>query len=403
MDVLSKTPSTIHCDAKITRYIPRIPQLFASTPCKDKTDETIGSSMSEEFVRESGTSKKSTKMWTLDGTVCKATYSYPHHTKIHDIIVRSLSREESREEKQMQDEDQQHRPISSDNWRCPSTTSVTVQSLSRGEAGEDAEMHIEAEQDISSCQNRADDDDTLQRSGPTIKMDFGSNIAKSDQSMQLAVTEANATVTTSDPASVASSPRSDISEHPLKPRPRLFSMTSPMLEVSTGSSPRYPTLNADAISGLSGMAHPAADQVHAFNDNLMKYNNGVREGRHISKHIQLCNDSYVAIIGEIILKSPNKMVLLRDIYEEIQKNGIVYRTLPRSWKGIIRHRLSVNKCFVKYAEHLGSYRHFWAIHPHYYEAFKKGNYTTDRNERSVSFTSSCSEQDEVCASDVAFR
>ena len=372
-----------------------------STPCKDKTDETIGSSISEEFVRESGTSKKSTKTWMLDGTVCKATYSHPYHTKIHDIIVRSLSREESREEKQMQDEDQKHRPVSSDNMRCPSTTSDIVQSLSCGEAGEDAEMHSVAEQDILSSQNTTAEHDTQQRSGSTIKMDFGTNITKSGQSMKLAISEANTMSTTSDATS--SSPRSDVSEHPFIPRPRLFSMTSPKLEVRTGSSIRYPNLNADAISGLSGIAHPAADQVHALNNNLMKYNNGVREGRHVSKHIQLCNDSYVAIIGEIILKSPNKMVLLRDIYEEIQKNGIVYRTLPRSWKGIIRHRLSVNKCFVKYAEHLGSYRHFWAIHPHYYEAFKKGNYTTDRSERSVSFTSSCSEQDDVCASDVAFR
>ncbi|KAK3100669.1 hypothetical protein FSP39_023564 [Pinctada imbricata] len=105
------------------------------------------------------------------------------------------------------------------------------------------------------------------------------------------------------------------------------------------------------------------------------------------RSIHLCNDSYVAIIAEIILKSTEKRVLLRDIYEKIENNGVVMRTLPRSWKGIIRHRLTVNECFIKCSEHTGSYRHFWTIHPSYIEQFSRGIFTSARNVRSNSLSS----------------
>ncbi|ORX93151.1 hypothetical protein K493DRAFT_169260, partial [Basidiobolus meristosporus CBS 931.73] len=57
--------------------------------------------------------------------------------------------------------------------------------------------------------------------------------------------------------------------------------------------------------------------------------------------------SYSQLITRAILESPERKMLLSDIYNWIIKTFPYYRTTDAPWKNSIRHNLSVNKCFKK--------------------------------------------------------
>ncbi|KAK9710603.1 Forkhead box protein J2 [Basidiobolus ranarum] len=57
--------------------------------------------------------------------------------------------------------------------------------------------------------------------------------------------------------------------------------------------------------------------------------------------------SYSQLITRAILESPERKMLLSDIYAWIIKTFPYYRTTDAPWKNSIRHNLSVNKCFKK--------------------------------------------------------
>uniref|UniRef100_A0A6J0SPR7 Forkhead box protein D3-like n=1 Tax=Pogona vitticeps TaxID=103695 RepID=A0A6J0SPR7_9SAUR len=75
------------------------------------------------------------------------------------------------------------------------------------------------------------------------------------------------------------------------------------------------------------------------------------------------NQSYIALISTAILSSPEKKLLLSDIYQWIMDNYPYFKNKEKSWRNSVRHNLSLNECFVKAGRSDNGKGHFWAIHP----------------------------------------
>ncbi|ORX92380.1 fork head transcription factor, partial [Basidiobolus meristosporus CBS 931.73] len=97
--------------------------------------------------------------------------------------------------------------------------------------------------------------------------------------------------------------------------------------------------------------------------------------------------SYSQLITRAILESPERKMLLSDIYAWIVKTFPYYRTTDAPWKNSIRHNLSVNKCFKKVPRRgdqpgKGSY---WTLDPEQLDptnTAKPGNVEDGKNESS---------------------
>ncbi|XP_068030007.1 forkhead box protein L2-like [Anomalospiza imberbis] len=93
--------------------------------------------------------------------------------------------------------------------------------------------------------------------------------------------------------------------------------------------------------------------------------------------------SYIALISTAILSSPEKKLLLSDIYQWIMDNYPYFKNKEKSWRNSVRHNLSLNECFVKAGRSDNGKGHFWAIHPANLEDFAKGDYHRRRARRRV--------------------
>ncbi|XP_033926520.1 forkhead box protein L2-like [Melopsittacus undulatus] len=93
--------------------------------------------------------------------------------------------------------------------------------------------------------------------------------------------------------------------------------------------------------------------------------------------------SYIALISTAILSSPEKKLLLSDIYQWIMDHYPYFKNKEKSWRNSVRHNLSLNECFVKAGRSDNGKGHFWAIHPANLEDFAKGDYQRRRARRRV--------------------
>uniref|UniRef100_H3ARL7 Fork-head domain-containing protein n=1 Tax=Latimeria chalumnae TaxID=7897 RepID=H3ARL7_LATCH len=91
--------------------------------------------------------------------------------------------------------------------------------------------------------------------------------------------------------------------------------------------------------------------------------------------------SYIALISMAILSSPEKKLLLSDIYQWIMDNYPYFKNKDKSWRNSVRHNLSLNECFIKAGRSDNGKGHFWAIHPANLEDFSKGDYHRRRARR----------------------
>lgn len=84
------------------------------------------------------------------------------------------------------------------------------------------------------------------------------------------------------------------------------------------------------------------------------------------------SQSYIGLIGQAILNSPEKKLILSEIYNYIQTQYPYFRKRGTGWRNSIRHNLSLNDCFIKTGRSPNGKGHFWAISPLYYDDFARG-------------------------------
>ncbi|KAK7492598.1 hypothetical protein BaRGS_00016077 [Batillaria attramentaria] len=84
--------------------------------------------------------------------------------------------------------------------------------------------------------------------------------------------------------------------------------------------------------------------------------------------------SYIALISMAILSSPERKMLLGDIYNYITSSFPYYNNKEKAWRNSIRHNLSLNECFVKTGRSDTGKGHFWTIHQNCIEDFARGDF-----------------------------
>lgn len=71
--------------------------------------------------------------------------------------------------------------------------------------------------------------------------------------------------------------------------------------------------------------------------------------------------SYVELIAEAILSSPENHLVLGDIYEAIVEKYPYFETRGSGWRNSIRHNLSLSDCFIKGERSPNGKGHFWEV------------------------------------------
>ncbi|CAH1797153.1 unnamed protein product [Owenia fusiformis] len=93
--------------------------------------------------------------------------------------------------------------------------------------------------------------------------------------------------------------------------------------------------------------------------------------------------SYIGLISLAILSSPDKKLVLSDIYQWLLDNYSYFRQRGPGWRNSIRHNLSLNDCFIKAGRSANGKGHYWAIHPANVDDFQKGDFRRRRAQRKV--------------------
>ena len=97
--------------------------------------------------------------------------------------------------------------------------------------------------------------------------------------------------------------------------------------------------------------------------------------------------SYVALISMAILSSPERKLILADIYKYISGNFPHHIRKSSNWKNNVRYNLSLNQCFVKRGRTAHGGCNYWSIHPSCVDEFSRGDYrrrlAKKRNRRSA--------------------
>ncbi|CAD5206819.1 unnamed protein product [Bursaphelenchus okinawaensis] len=84
--------------------------------------------------------------------------------------------------------------------------------------------------------------------------------------------------------------------------------------------------------------------------------------------------SYIGLIAMAILSSPERKMLLSEIYTWIAMEYSYFRNRGSGWRNSVRHNLSLNDCFVKVDRAANGKGHYWTIHPANLADFLKGDY-----------------------------
>ena len=93
--------------------------------------------------------------------------------------------------------------------------------------------------------------------------------------------------------------------------------------------------------------------------------------------------SYIGLIAMAILSSPDKKLVLADIYQYVLDNFPYFRHRGQGWRNSVRHNLSLNDFFLKAGRAANGKGHYWAIHPACVDDFQKGDFRRRRAQRKV--------------------
>ena len=93
--------------------------------------------------------------------------------------------------------------------------------------------------------------------------------------------------------------------------------------------------------------------------------------------------SYIGLIAMAILSSPERKLVLSDIYQWILDHYAYFRARGPGWRNSIRHNLSLNDCFIKAGRSANGKGHYWSIHPANLADFSNGDFRRRRAQRRV--------------------
>ena len=93
--------------------------------------------------------------------------------------------------------------------------------------------------------------------------------------------------------------------------------------------------------------------------------------------------SYIGLIAMAILSTPERQLVLADIYQWILDHYPYFRARGSGWRNSIRHNLSLNDCFVKAGRAANGKGHYWSIHPANLTDFISGDFRRRRAQRRV--------------------
>lgn len=93
--------------------------------------------------------------------------------------------------------------------------------------------------------------------------------------------------------------------------------------------------------------------------------------------------SYIGLIAMAILSSPERKLVLSDIYQWILDHYAYFRARGPGWRNSIRHNLSLNDCFIKAGRSANGKGHYWSIHPANLADFSSGDFRRRRAQRRV--------------------
>lgn len=136
---------------------------------------------------------------------------------------------------------------------------------------------------------------------------------------------------------------------------------SPSRKLSPGSSPVPSECQSTMNDSPESIAQALLSLDRSINCNLS-------ESGEKPQH------SYIALISMAILSTPDKKMLLSDIYQYIMDNFSYYNNKDKAWRNSIRHNLSLNECFVKNGRSDNGKGNYWSIHPACLEDFSKGDF-----------------------------
>ena len=114
---------------------------------------------------------------------------------------------------------------------------------------------------------------------------------------------------------------------------------------------------------------------HHSNQNIYRPNGKCEEAKP--------THSYIGLIALAILSTPEKKLVLSDIYQWILDNYSYFHSRGSGWRNSIRHNLSLNDCFMKSGRSSNGKGHYWTIHPANMEDFMKGDFRRRRAQRRV--------------------
>lgn len=172
--------------------------------------------------------------------------------------------------------------------------------------------------------------------------------------------------------------------------PNLPTMPSFQQQLQAMNNPKQRQLMFDNFPGLFAAAAASSEQQQFQNQvNHFQQHNGANGGHGNDYKMMIKSEepkpqhSYIGLIALAILSSPEKKLVLSDIYQWILDNYTYFHTRGSGWRNSIRHNLSLNDCFMKSGRSSNGKGHYWTIHPANLEDFSRGDFRRRRAQRRV--------------------
>lgn len=143
---------------------------------------------------------------------------------------------------------------------------------------------------------------------------------------------------------------------------------------NTFAMSRLPNLSFPAFDGTKNTSSPTlssrniCSRINSHEEGAVS--NNCPSGRKEEKP----EHSYIALISMAILQSPERKLILADIYQYIMDNFPYYNNKEKAWRNSVRHNLSLNECFMKNGRADNGKGNYWSIHPSCVEDFSKGDF-----------------------------